>query len=96
MDSKRKGFLVRYSDKNSNYSRGQIGYVSYPEGKFEPVTNDTNNYSTLSVSADGRTLTTIQSQREGQIDLLPASGDGKIVTVQDLLNCCARRDQSVG
>ena len=79
-----QGLLVRYSDKNSNYSRGQIGYVSYPEGKFEPVTNDTNNYSTLSVSADGRTLTTIQSQREGEIDLLPASGNGKIVTVPGL------------
>ena len=76
-----RGLLVRYSDKSSNYSRGQIGYVSYPGGKFEPVTNDTNNYSTLSVSADGRTLTTIQSQREGELDLLPASGNGKIAAL---------------
>jgi eukaryotic-like serine/threonine-protein kinase len=68
------GILVRYSDKNSNFGRGQIGYVSYPEGRFEPLTNDTNNYSTLSLSSDGKTLTTIESQIEGEVDLLPAAG----------------------
>jgi serine/threonine protein kinase len=90
-----RGLLVRYSDKNSNYSRGQIGYVSYPEGKFEPVTNDTNNYSTLSVSADGRTLTTIQSQRDGELDLLPVSGNGKIATVPGVTKLL-RRTRSLG
>jgi serine/threonine protein kinase len=68
------GLLVRYSDKSSNYSRGQIGYVSYPEGKLETLTNDTNNYRSLSLSGDGRTLTTIQAQVENQLDLLPAAG----------------------
>src|SRR6267143_1902762 len=71
-----RGLLVRYTDKSTNFARGQIGYVSYPEGKFEPLTNDTNNYSTLSLSGDGRTLTTIQSQRESELDLLPAAGGG--------------------
>ena len=71
-----RGLLVRYTDKSTNFARGQIGYVSYPEGKFEPLTNDTNNYSTLSLSGDGRTLTTIQSQRESELDLLPAPGGG--------------------
>ena len=70
-----RGLLVRYADRSTNYTRGQIGYVSYPEGKFEPLTNDTNNYSTLSLSDDGRTLTTIQSQIESELDLLPAAGD---------------------
>ena len=69
-----RGLLVRYTDKSTNFARGQIGYVSYPSGKFEPLTNDTNNYSTLSLSGDGRTLTTIQSQRESELDLLPAAG----------------------
>jgi Tol biopolymer transport system component len=69
-----RGLLVRYADKSTNFARGQIGYVSYPEGKFEPLTNDTNNYSTLSLSGDGRTLATIQSQRESELDLLPAAG----------------------
>jgi serine/threonine protein kinase/Tol biopolymer transport system component len=69
-----RGFLVRYADSSTNYRRGQIGYVSYPQGKFEPLTNDTSDYSTVSLSGDGRTLTTIQSQPEGELDLLPAAG----------------------
>jgi eukaryotic-like serine/threonine-protein kinase len=68
------GLLVRYQDKTSNYSRGQIGFVSYPEGKFEAVTNDTNDYNTLSLSGDGKTLTTIQLQPESELDLLTAAG----------------------
>jgi len=68
------GLVVRYEDLSTNYSRGQIGYVSYPEGNFEPITNDTNDYSAPSLSGDGRTLTTIQSQPVNQLDLLPAAG----------------------
>ena len=68
------GLVIHYQDRSTNYSRGQIGYVSYPEGKFEPITNDTNDYSTLSLSGDGRTLTTIQSQGVFELDLLPAAG----------------------
>jgi serine/threonine protein kinase/Tol biopolymer transport system component len=68
------GLLIRYQDKSTSYSRGQLGYVSYPKGKFEPLTNDMNDYRTLSVSGDGRTLTTIQSQTEGELDLLHALG----------------------
>src|SRR5215475_13557161 len=67
-----RGLMVRYQDRSAGDSRGQIGYVSYPEGKFEPLTNDTNDYSTLSLSGDGKLLTTIQSQPE--LDLLQAAG----------------------
>jgi WD40 repeat protein len=66
--------VILYFDKNTNFTRGQVGYVSYPEGKFEPITNDTNNYNTLSLSGDGRTLTAIQSQTVGELDMLPAAG----------------------
>jgi serine/threonine protein kinase len=69
-----KGMVILYLDKNTNFTRGQAGYVSYPEGKFESITNDTNNYNTLSLSGDGRTLTTIQSQTVGELDMLPAAG----------------------
>jgi serine/threonine protein kinase len=79
-----RGLLVRYQDKTSNYSRGQIGYVSYPEGKFEPVTNDTNDYNTLSLSGDGKTLTTIQLQPESELDLLTGTGGVASGAVQGL------------
>jgi serine/threonine protein kinase len=71
-----RGLLVLYSDKSTNYARGQLGYLSYPAGKLEPVTNDTNNYISIALSGDGRTLSTIQSQIVAEIDLLPASGGG--------------------
>jgi serine/threonine protein kinase len=70
-----RGFFVRYSDASSNFDRGQIGYVSYPDGKFESVTNDTSNYSTLSSSADGHTLAAIQLQAQNHMDLLSPSGE---------------------
>jgi eukaryotic-like serine/threonine-protein kinase len=69
-----RGLVVIFKDISTNYRRGQIGYVSYPEGKFEPITNDTNDYNTVSVSSDGRILTTVQSQLEGELDLLDGAG----------------------
>jgi len=71
-----RGLLVLYRDKSTSYARGQIGYISYPTGKFEPVTNDTNNYTSQALSADGRTISAIQVQSVGEIDVLPASGGG--------------------
>jgi len=69
-----RGLVVLYGDKSTNYERGQIGYLSYPAGKFEPVTNDTNNYNSIALSDDGRTLSTIQTQNVVESDTLPASG----------------------
>ena len=69
-----RGLFVIYREKSTNYVRGQIGYISYPSGKLEPVTNDTNNYDSLAISADGRTLSAIQSQNVAEIDILAASG----------------------
>ncbi len=69
------GLFVRYADMSSNFDRGQIGYVSYPDGKFESITNDTSNYSTLSSAADGRTLAAIQLQAQNHMDLLSPSGE---------------------
>jgi Tol biopolymer transport system component len=68
------GLFVLYSDKSTNYARGQVGYLSYPAGKLEAVTNDTNDYNSIALSGDGRTLAAIQSLNVSEIDLLPASG----------------------
>ena len=81
MDGDGRGLVVAYADKSTNYSRGQIGHVSYPDGKFEPITNDTNNYSTVTLSGDSRTLTTIQSQRVATLEMLHASGGGAGIAV---------------
>jgi Tol biopolymer transport system component len=52
----------------------QIGAFSYPEGKFRAITDDAASYLSLSLSADGKTLATVQTQGESEIDLLPTKG----------------------
>ena len=69
-----RGLLVRYKDK---WARAQIGFVSFPEGKFHTVTKDTNNYLGLTASADGKTLAAVESKTTRRIYLLPGTGDQK-------------------
>jgi Tol biopolymer transport system component len=52
--------IVQSAD--TNFNRQQVGLVSYPEGKFRPITADTNDYATLSVSSDGKTIATLMQQ----------------------------------
>src|SRR5713226_9081587 len=53
--------------------RQQISVVSYPEGKSHAVTRDTNNYSDLSLAADGHTLATVLNQVHLNLYSLPAA-----------------------
>jgi serine/threonine protein kinase len=71
-----KGLLCLYQDKSTNFSRFQIGLISYPGGGFQPVTKDTNSYATLTLSADGKTLATVQQKVLEDFYLLPAAGTG--------------------
>ena len=48
--------------------------MSYPEGNFAPITTDTNNYVTFSLSGDGYALAAIQSQLNAELDILPSNG----------------------
>src|SRR5437868_5458655 len=48
----------------------QLSLITYPDGEFHQLTTDTNNYSHLSISADGRGL--VASQVRGHFDLAVA------------------------
>jgi eukaryotic-like serine/threonine-protein kinase len=68
------GLMVVY-DKGLGYiERTQVGFISYPAGHFKTITNDTNNYKTLSVSGDGKTLATVQEKATQTLYLIPAAG----------------------
>lgn len=41
----------------------QLWLVTYPEGKLNKITNDLNNYLGLSLTADGKTIASIQYER---------------------------------
>jgi len=54
-------------------NRAQIALISYPDGKSQPITRDTNSYSDLSLAADGKTLVTVMNERHGDLFVGPSS-----------------------
>lgn len=79
-----KGLLVLDRDRTSNYNRHQIGYVSYPEGKYRSITRDINDYSALSLSSDGHILATVLNESHWNLFVMPSAstnpGDAKQIT----------------
>jgi serine/threonine protein kinase len=71
-----RGVLVLVRERSFNFNRNQIGFVSYPEGKFSTITRDTNDYLDLSVAADGHLLSTVLGVDRWNLFVMPASGSG--------------------
>jgi eukaryotic-like serine/threonine-protein kinase len=67
------GVVGNYREQSTNFTRSQIGIVSYPKGIFSPVTRDTNNYYVVSVAASGRILATILSEDRWNLYVMPAA-----------------------
>ena len=76
--------LARYNQKGPSYVRSQIGMVSHSGGQIQPVTRDTNEYDTLTLSADGKTAATVQKRTAYSLSLLPGAGTQGNSTVQPL------------
>ena len=55
-------------------SLGQIGFLQGTGGDIEPITRDTNQYATLTLSADGRTLATVLARSNATISVLSKAG----------------------
>src|SRR5882762_7735979 len=68
------GLFVIYQQKGPNYNRRQIGYVALADGQLRPISRDTNSYATLSLSADGKTLATVQQKVASNFYVLPGEG----------------------
>jgi Tol biopolymer transport system component len=66
--------VVEYAQKGPNPDRKQIGVLSPSGGKVQPITRDTNSYSGLSLSADGKTAATVQVKRTRTLAIIPAHG----------------------
>jgi eukaryotic-like serine/threonine-protein kinase len=71
-----KGLLALWQDLSLNFSRSQIVSISYPGANFRSVTHDTNNYTDLSLAADGQTLATVLSEGRWNLFVAPAA-DGQ-------------------
>jgi len=81
-----RGLMVVYRDRSTGFRRSQIGFLSFPDGQFHALTNDTNGYQTLSISADGKSIAAMQRQGSDSIVLLPGSGQGNPAAVPGIPN----------
>ncbi len=71
-----RGVLVVDRGRSSNYTQLQISFVPYPEARVEPVTRDTNNYSGLSLSANGEILSTVMSEDRWNLEIMSTASAG--------------------
>jgi eukaryotic-like serine/threonine-protein kinase len=65
------GLIITAADAESGPSR-QLWHVSYPGGETRRVTNDTNNYLAVSLTADSSALVTVQAEQTSNIWTAPA------------------------
>ena len=63
-----------YQGKGPGYGQAQIGMIPRSGGTIQPVTRDTNGYSALTLSADGKIAATVQVRITRSLSLLPGSG----------------------
>jgi Tol biopolymer transport system component len=67
------GLLALYWSRDTNFDRRQIVEISYRDHRVRAITNDINDYSDLSLSADGHTLATALNQNHFDLFTAPAS-----------------------
>ena len=72
------GLIGLYHSRGPYFSHGQIGIVNYPNGSFRPITRDTDNYESLSLSADGLSIATVQAKTKTSISLI-APKDARLI-----------------
>ena len=66
--------FANYRQAGANYYTGKIGFLGGTRGDIEPITRDTNKYTTLTLTADGRTLATVQARSYATISVLSKAG----------------------
>ncbi len=68
------GLFVTYQQKGPDFRRSQIGLVALSDGQLRPISRDTNSYSTVTLSADGKTLATVQQKAVSNLFVIPGQG----------------------
>ena len=84
------GVLVLGKEQSTNFTRRQIGFVSYPKGVYSAVTRDTRTYSDLSIANSGHILATVQNENRWNLQVMPAGAQAaqarQITTAEDDTN----------
>jgi serine/threonine protein kinase len=71
------GLLIVYANQSTRWDR-QIGFLSYPSGQFQRVTNDLNHYAeSISATRDGKSVVTVASEPSNNIWVMPVNGNSQ-------------------
>ncbi|HEY1483554.1 MAG TPA: protein kinase [Candidatus Acidoferrum sp.] len=73
--------IASASQLEAMHMQAQIGYINYPGGEYRALTADTNNYGTLGVSKDGKTIVSTQNRIRFSMSIAPADEPDKLHTV---------------
>jgi Tol biopolymer transport system component len=68
------GAFVNVTRFDSLDFRSQLAFVAFPGAKMYSITNDINNYSGLSLSADNKTIAAVLRKDDKSFFLLPSAG----------------------
>jgi serine/threonine protein kinase len=73
------GMFLQCRSAEMNF-RSQIKFLTYPSGTLQNVTNDLNEYSDITVTADGKALATVEKQQASAVYVgaAPAKWPGEI------------------
>jgi Tol biopolymer transport system component len=71
-----QGLLVLAGDQIGPGGATQLWHVSYPDGKARRITNDLNNYVSLSLNRDGSELVAVQRELTSHIWVASVDGSG--------------------
>lgn len=66
--------LIVAGETEESPGLSQIAYVAYPGGQTRRITNDLNDYRELSITADGKTISTINTDLQTNIWTAPLDG----------------------
>jgi Tol biopolymer transport system component len=67
------GLLALYYGRGANFYRRQISEISFRDHTARAITHDINDYSDLSISADGHIVATVLNQHRFDVFVTPAS-----------------------
>jgi WD40 repeat protein len=76
------GLLMAAADATTNWFY-QLWFVSFPEGQARRISADPNSYASMSVSADGLTALTLQSDWLSTVWMAPAGDPRRAAPVTD-------------
>lgn len=73
--------VVTAVQADAEHMQAQIGYVNYPSGDYRGLTADTNDYSNVGISKDGKTIVAIQSKLHLDLSVAPENNPDQLTAV---------------